>query len=182
MPRSIDRAPLVILPVGRPGAIPRATRPELKYEKGQTRAVNMWQWTRSVCSPIQATCPRVATERMVCAPPPALPTRLPAAPSRRYARIEINRPRIVSDNLLSSSSPTTAKDRQANRPASASRRKRRSLGHRRCPDLSYSGPACVADCHVPHPPQGLHLSRLAPNLAPRRQNGSRYSHAELRPE
>jgi hypothetical protein len=62
MPRSVDRAPSVILPAGRPGAIPQATQPELKYEKGQTRAVNMWQWTRSVCSPIQATCPRVATE------------------------------------------------------------------------------------------------------------------------
>jgi hypothetical protein len=38
-----------VLEVGWPGAIPRATRPELKHDKGQPRAINMWQWTRSVC-------------------------------------------------------------------------------------------------------------------------------------
>ena len=35
---------------------------------------------------------------------------------------------------------------------------------------------------VPFPATGLHLGRLAPSLAPKRQKGSRYSHAELRPD
>jgi hypothetical protein len=69
------------------------------------------------------------------------------ASSRRYARIAINRPRIDSYNLLSS---RRLQPPRIAGPASASRRKRRSLGHRKYLDLSYSGFACVADCHVPY--------------------------------
>ncbi len=35
---------------------------------------------------------------------------------------------------------------------------------------------------APLPATGLHLGRLAPSLAPKRQKGIRYSYAELRPE
>ncbi len=57
MPRSIDRAPSVLLPVLGPGwraAIPEVTRPELAYEKGQPSVAPMGQWTRQR---LQATTP-----------------------------------------------------------------------------------------------------------------------------
>jgi hypothetical protein len=50
MSRCIDQVPSVILPAlrcgGPGGAIPPATRPELKTEKGQPGTAPMWQWTR----------------------------------------------------------------------------------------------------------------------------------------
>jgi hypothetical protein len=132
---------------------------------------------RARCAGMRALWPH---NRAICTQTTEPPINTTQVNIRRYARIAVNRPRIVSYNLFRHRR-LTAKDRQATGPASASRRKRRSLGHRRCPDLSYSGPACVADCHVPDPPQGLHLGRLAPNLAPRRQNWSRCSYPDLRP-
>jgi hypothetical protein len=55
-----------------------------------------------------------------------------------------------------------------------------SLTRHRCQDPSYSGSRLLGGIALSFPATGLHLGRLAPSLAPKRQKGSRYSHAELR--
>src|SRR3984893_9876406 len=111
---------------------------------------------------------------MICAGQPPGRPGSSGTPSRRYARIAINQPRVVRYILLSSPPPPIAEDRRATEPASASGRKRRSLGRHRCQDLSYGEVACVAGLPCPLPATGLHLGRLAP----KQQEETQYSYAE----
>ena len=104
MPRSIDWAPPVILPVlrsGGRGAIPWATRPELKYEKGQPRAVNMWQWTRSVC--------RQTPRGLYPGKLPACGNRTGWSARRRpHCRHDCRPPRVGKEDVGSASGPACA--------------------------------------------------------------------------
>ena len=76
---------------------PGPPRPELKYEKGQPRTVNMWHWQWHAASasnhhevPIQASCPRVVTEPDDLRAAPALSTRLKSRPESAFGARDVS--------------------------------------------------------------------------------------------